>query len=122
MTHLHADAGNFRGRVQKHARVLRRDVPQPVLARQIRLERPLHPADVVSDPHGRRRPGEIEEGVSHELARSVVRQLTAARGLHEVCADPGKARAFFCELVCGLAAPRCVDGSVLEEQKKVVVG
>ena len=44
MVHLDADASSFRGRIQKHACVLQRDVTQPMLICQIRLEYPLHPA------------------------------------------------------------------------------
>jgi len=122
VTNLHADAGHFFVLAKKHAGMFGRHGGEPVRLAQVQRQDALQATDVV--PNADRRglgATEVEQRITDDLARSVVRELSASLGEHKVRAEGGQSRAFGRGFGLRLAASAGVDGLVLEEEKDVLV-
>ena len=124
VTDLHADAGHFFALAEEHAGMSGRHGGEPVRLAQVQRQGALQATDVVPNADRGLRATEVEQRIADDLARPVIRELSASLGERKVRAEGRQSRAFGGRgggCFFGLTASAGVDGLVLEEEQDVVV-
>lgn len=86
---------------------------------QMCLHDVLYSTDVITSAHGGSVPGEVDEGITDNLTRTMVRELAATGCRDKVCAEVLEAYAVLAYLGIGLPSAGGVGWTVLEDKQDI---